>query len=96
MQEAKKTFFARLSLPDLTSLIPQEFQVDLDEYFKNVSFGDPAAFIGISFMAPQAPRAYQIWRWMTKVQEEGGLEGRGFTRSPLRSFIERSLPAFQD
>jgi hypothetical protein len=62
MQEAKRTFFARLSLPDLTSLIPQEFQVDLDEYFENVSFGDPADFIGISFMAPQAPRAYQIWR----------------------------------
>jgi hypothetical protein len=62
MQKAKKTFFARLSLPDLASLIPPEFQVDLDEYFANVPFGNPADFIGISFMTPQAPRAYQIWR----------------------------------
>ena len=75
MQRAKKTFFARLNLPDLTALIPHEFQVLLDEYFENVSFGDPADFVGISFTAPQATRAYQIWRWMTKVQEEGGLEG---------------------
>lgn len=53
--------FPRLSLPYLASLTPPEIKVEIiDEYFEEVPFDDPADLIGISFMTPQAPRAYQI------------------------------------
>ena len=59
--KAKKLMFPRLSLPVLASLTPPEIPVAIiDEYFEEVPFDDPADLIGISFMTPQAPRAYQI------------------------------------
>lgn len=59
--KAKKLMFPRLSLPVLASITPPEIQVEIiDEYFEDIPFDDPADLIGISFMTPQAPRAYQI------------------------------------
>ncbi len=59
--KAKKLMFPRLSLPVLASLTPPEIQIEIiDEYFEDIPFDDPADLIGISFMTPQAPRAYQI------------------------------------
>jgi len=59
--KAKKLMFPRLSLPVLASLTPPEIQVEIiDEYFEEVPFDDSADLIGIGFMTPQAPRAYQI------------------------------------
>lgn len=59
--KAKKVMLPRLSLPVVASLTPPEIQVEIiDEYFEDVPFDDPADLIGISFMTPQAPRAYQI------------------------------------
>lgn len=59
--KAQKLMFPRLSLPVLASLTPSEIQVEIiDEYFEDVPFDNPADLIGISFMTPQAPRAYQI------------------------------------
>jgi radical SAM superfamily enzyme YgiQ (UPF0313 family) len=53
--------FPRLSLPVLASLTPPEIQVEIvDEYFEDVPFDDSANLVGIGFMTPQAPRAYQI------------------------------------
>jgi hypothetical protein len=60
IQKGKRTIFAYLNLSVLASLIPQEFQFDIEEYFGNLPFGDPADFIVISFIIPQAPWAYQI------------------------------------
>ena len=59
--KAKKLMFPRLSLPVLASLTPPEFGIKIiDEYFEEIPFDDPADLIGLSFMTPQAPRAYQI------------------------------------
>ena len=59
--KAKKIMFPRLSLPVLASLTPPEIQVEIiDEYFEDVPFDDSANLVGIGFMTPQAPRAYQI------------------------------------
>jgi radical SAM superfamily enzyme YgiQ (UPF0313 family) len=59
--KARKLMFPSLGLPILASLTPSEIQVAIiDEYFDEVPFHDPADLIGISFMTPQAPRAYQI------------------------------------
>ncbi|MCJ7492633.1 MAG: cobalamin-dependent protein [Deltaproteobacteria bacterium] len=59
--KTKRLMFPRLSLPYLASLTPPEIQVEIiDEYFEEIPFDDPADLIGISFMTPQAPRAYQI------------------------------------
>jgi radical SAM superfamily enzyme YgiQ (UPF0313 family) len=59
--KAKKLMFPRLSLPVVASLTPPEFNVKIvDEYFEDVPFDDEADIIGIGFMTPQAPRAYQI------------------------------------
>jgi radical SAM superfamily enzyme YgiQ (UPF0313 family) len=59
--KAERLMFPRLSLPVLASLTPPEIQAQIiDEYFEDVPFDDPAHLIGISFMTPQAPRAYQI------------------------------------
>jgi radical SAM superfamily enzyme YgiQ (UPF0313 family) len=59
--KAKKLMFPRLSLPVLASLTPPEIQVEIiDEYFEDIPFDTLADLIGIGFMTPQAPRAYQI------------------------------------
>jgi len=59
--KAKKLMFPRLSLPVLASLTPPEFEVEIiDEYFEDIPFDHPASLIGVSFMTPQAPRAYQV------------------------------------
>jgi len=53
--------FPRLSLPVLASLTSPENQVEIiDEYFEDIPFDTLADLIGIGFMTPQAPRAYQI------------------------------------
>ena len=59
--KAKKIMFPRLSLPLLASLTPPEIQVEIiDEYFEEIPLDTRADLIGISFMTPHAPRAYQI------------------------------------
>jgi len=59
--KAKKLMFPRLSLPVLASLTPPDFEVKIiDDHFEPVSFEEPADLVGISYMTPQAPRAYQI------------------------------------
>ena len=53
--------FPRLSLPVLASLCPPETDVKIiDEYFEEINFDEPFDLVGISFMTPQSPRAYQI------------------------------------
>jgi radical SAM superfamily enzyme YgiQ (UPF0313 family) len=53
--------FPRLSLPVLASLTPPDFEVKIiDDHFEPVPFEEPADLVGISYMTPQAPRAYQI------------------------------------
>jgi len=59
--KAKKIMFPRLSLPVLASLTPPEIQVEIiDEYFEDIPFDESVDLVGIGFMTPQAPRAYQI------------------------------------
>ena len=53
--------FPRLTLPLLASLTPSGIEVKIvEEYFEEVPFDDAVDLVGISFMTPQAPRAYQI------------------------------------
>lgn len=59
--KAKRLMFPRLSLPVLAFLTPADIPVRIiDEHFEEIPFEDPADLAGISFMTPQAPRAYQI------------------------------------
>jgi radical SAM superfamily enzyme YgiQ (UPF0313 family) len=59
--KAKKLMFPRLSLPVLASLTPSDIEVQIvDEHFEEIPFEGAADLVGISFMTPQAPRAYQI------------------------------------
>jgi radical SAM superfamily enzyme YgiQ (UPF0313 family) len=59
--KANKLMFPRLSLPVLASLTPPDIEVQIvDEHFEDVPFDLPVDLVGISFMTPQAPRAYQI------------------------------------
>jgi len=59
--KAQKLMSPRLSLPVLASLTPPDIPVQIiDDHFEEIPFDGPADLVGISFMTPQAPRAYQI------------------------------------
>jgi radical SAM superfamily enzyme YgiQ (UPF0313 family) len=59
--KTQKLMFPRLSLPVLASLTPPDVEIRIiDEHFEEIPFEDPVDLVGVSFMTPQAPRAYQI------------------------------------
>ena len=86
--KVKKLMFPRLSLPVLASLTPPEFEVKIiDEYFEEIPFDDPADLIGLSFMTPQAPRAYQIgdeFRRRGKKVVMGGIHASALPEEALK------------
>jgi radical SAM superfamily enzyme YgiQ (UPF0313 family) len=59
--KTQKLMFPRLSLPALASLTPPDIEIRIiDEHFEEIPYEGPVDLVGISFMTPQAPRAYQI------------------------------------
>jgi radical SAM superfamily enzyme YgiQ (UPF0313 family) len=86
--KANKLMFPRLSLPVLASLTPSDTEVQIvDEHFENVPFDSPADLVGISFMTPQAPRAYQIgdeYRTRGKAVVMGGVHASELPEEALQ------------
>ncbi len=79
--------FPRLSLPALAALCPPGTDVKIiDEYFEDVDFHLPADLVGISFMTPQAPRAYQIGDGFKKLGKKvimGGIHASALPEEAL-------------
>ncbi|PIE32559.1 B12-binding domain-containing radical SAM protein [candidate division KSB3 bacterium] len=60
-KEVKSFWFAKLTLPHLASLTPEDIDVQLiDEAVETINFDEPTDFVGITVNTYLAPRAYEI------------------------------------
>ena len=60
-KEVKSFWFAKLTLPHLAALTPEDIEVRLiDEAVEPINFDEPTDFVGITVNTYLAPRAYEI------------------------------------